>query len=126
MGNHCFLASIPQNTILEGPPTVSTAVFRITELFQELGKTEGLNESTYTTTALEICMENGHGGCCRDAGHRGHMFSLRNIVLSVMVWWLASGFGEMRRFGARVQWDLHERIPGFTEYRCRYGFGNVR
>ena len=32
MGEHYFRASIPQNTILEGHPTRSTAVFRINQL----------------------------------------------------------------------------------------------
>ena len=59
----------------------------------------------------------------------GRLFSLRNIVLSVMVWWLANGFGEMRRLGASVQCVMrerrgwHERIGELSEYRCRYGFG---
>ena len=61
----------------------------------------------------------------------GRLFSLRNIVLSAMVWWFASGFGWMRRlgasaqWGAREQWGWHKRIPAFTAYRCRYGFGNT-
>ena len=60
----------------------------------------------------------------------GRFSSLCDIVLSVMVWWLASGFGESWRFGARVHWVTRERwlwlekIPAFTEYRCRYDFGN--
>jgi len=49
-----------------------------------------------------------HGGCCNDAGRRSHIFSLCDIVMSVMVWWSAKGLVGVRRMGARVQWGAQK------------------
>ncbi len=47
----------------------------------------------------------------------GPLFSLRNNVLSAMVWWFASGFGWMRRLGARVLWKCASSGYGTRGFR---------